>query len=86
MHSPTKFATKKEARKLASNFVFLHIFCNETSRVFAKICANFRTTGWGFGGKTPVVQLAVGFGKLQSGGYAEYGAEKKKEVLRNLGG
>ena len=30
--------------------------------------------------------IAVGFGKLQEGCYAEYGAEKKKEFLRNLGG
>jgi len=30
--------------------------------------------------------IAVGFGKLQEGSYAEYGAEKKKEFLRNLGG
>ena len=30
--------------------------------------------------------IAVGFGKLQEGRYAEYGAEKKKEFLRNLGG
>lgn len=30
--------------------------------------------------------IAVGFGKLQSGQYAEYGAEKKQEFLRNLGG
>ncbi len=30
--------------------------------------------------------IAVGFGKLQSGEYAEYGAEKKQEFLRNLGG
>ena len=43
------------------NVIFVH-FCNKTSRVFAKNCANFRTTGWGFWGKMPVVQLAVGFG------------------------
>ena len=30
--------------------------------------------------------IAVAFGKLQSGEYAPYGAEKKKEFLRNLGG
>ena len=30
--------------------------------------------------------IAVGFGKLQEGRYAEYGAEKKKEFLHNLGG
>ena len=30
--------------------------------------------------------IAVGFGKLREGRYAEYGAEKKKEFLRNLGG
>ena len=30
--------------------------------------------------------IAVAFAKLQSGEYAEYGAEKKKEFLRNLGG
>ena len=30
--------------------------------------------------------IAVAFGKLQSGEYASYGAEKKKEFLRNLGG
>lgn len=30
--------------------------------------------------------IAVGFGKLQSGGYAEYGAQKKQEFLHNLGG
>ena len=30
--------------------------------------------------------IAVGFGKLQSGEYAEYGAQKKKEFLANLGG
>ena len=30
--------------------------------------------------------IAVGFGKLREGCYAEYGAEKKKEFLRNLGG
>ena len=30
--------------------------------------------------------IAVAFGKLQSGEYAEYGAEKKQEFLRNLGG
>ena len=30
--------------------------------------------------------IAVGFGKLQSGEYAEYGAQKKKEFLENLGG
>ena len=30
--------------------------------------------------------IAVGFGKLQSGEYAEYGAAKKQEFLRNLGG
>ena len=30
--------------------------------------------------------IAVGFGKLQSGEYAEYGAQKKQEFLRNLGG
>jgi len=29
---------------------------------------------------------AVAFGKLQSGTYAEYGAQKKAEFLRNLGG
>ncbi len=30
--------------------------------------------------------IAVGFGKLQSGEYVEYGAAKKQEFLRNLGG
>ena len=30
--------------------------------------------------------IAVAFGKLQSGEYASYGAEKKKEFLQNLGG
>ncbi len=30
--------------------------------------------------------IAVAFGKLQSGEYAAYGAEKKQEFLRNLGG
>jgi len=30
--------------------------------------------------------IAVGFGKLQSGDYAAYGAEKKLEFLHNLGG
>ena len=30
--------------------------------------------------------IAVGFGKLQSGEYAEYGAKKKQEFLKNLGG
>ena len=30
--------------------------------------------------------VAVAFGKLQSGEYAAYGAEKKQEFLRNLGG
>ena len=30
--------------------------------------------------------IAVAFGKLQSGEYAEYGAEKEKEFLANLGG
>ena len=30
--------------------------------------------------------IAVAFGKLQSGEYADYGAEKKKEFLQNLGG
>ena len=30
--------------------------------------------------------IAVAFGKLQSGEYAEYGVQKKKEFLRNLGG
>ena len=30
--------------------------------------------------------IAVAFGKLQSGEYAPYGAQKKKEVLQNLGG
>ena len=30
--------------------------------------------------------IAVAFGKLQSGNYAEYGAQKKQEFLRNLGG
>ena len=30
--------------------------------------------------------IAVGFGKLRSGEYAEYGAQKKKEFLQNLGG
>ena len=30
--------------------------------------------------------IAVAFGKLQSGEYAEYGAQKKKEFLQNLGG
>ena len=30
--------------------------------------------------------IAVGFGKLQSGDYSEYGAQKKKEFLKNLGG
>ena len=30
--------------------------------------------------------ITVAFGKLQSGEYAEYGAQKKKEFLRNLGG
>ena len=30
--------------------------------------------------------IAVGFGKLQSGEYAEYGAEMKQKFLRNLGG
>ena len=30
--------------------------------------------------------IAVAFGKLQSGEYAPYGAEKKQEFLRNLGG
>ena len=30
--------------------------------------------------------IAVGFGKLQSGEYAEYGAAKKQEFLHNLGG
>jgi len=30
--------------------------------------------------------VAVGFGKLQSGTYAQYGAQKKQEFLHNLGG
>jgi phosphoglycolate phosphatase-like HAD superfamily hydrolase len=30
--------------------------------------------------------IAVAFGKLQSGEYADYGVEKKQEFLRNLGG
>ena len=30
--------------------------------------------------------IAVGFGKLQSGEYASYGAQKKQEFLHNLGG
>ena len=30
--------------------------------------------------------IAVAFGKLQSGEYADYGAEKKQAFLRNLGG
>jgi len=30
--------------------------------------------------------IAVAFDKLQSGDYAEYGAQKKQEFLRNLGG
>jgi phosphoglycolate phosphatase-like HAD superfamily hydrolase len=30
--------------------------------------------------------IAVGFGKLRSGEYAAYGAQKKQEFLRNLGG
>ena len=30
--------------------------------------------------------IAVGFGKLQSGEYAAYGAQKKQEFLHNLGG
>ena len=30
--------------------------------------------------------IAVGFGKLQSGEYAEYGVEMKKKFLENLGG
>ena len=30
--------------------------------------------------------IAVAFGKLQSGAYAEYGAQKKQEFLHNLGG
>ena len=30
--------------------------------------------------------IAVAFGKLRSGEYASYGAEKKKEFLQNLGG
>ena len=30
--------------------------------------------------------IAVAYGKLQSGAYAPYGAEKKQEFLRNLGG
>ena len=30
--------------------------------------------------------IAVGFAKLQSGEYAAYGAQKKEEFLRNLGG
>ena len=30
--------------------------------------------------------IAVAFGKLQSGEYAQYGAEKKQAFLRNLGG
>ena len=30
--------------------------------------------------------IAVAFGKLQSGDYADYGAEKKKAFLENLGG
>ena len=30
--------------------------------------------------------IAVAFGKLQEGSYAEYGVKKKKEFLRNLGG
>ena len=30
--------------------------------------------------------IAVAFGKLQSGEYAEYGAQKKQEFLHNLGG
>ena len=30
--------------------------------------------------------IAVAFGKLQSGEYAPYGADKKKEFLQNLGG
>ena len=30
--------------------------------------------------------IAVALGKLQSGEYAEYGAQKKKEFLQNLGG
>jgi len=30
--------------------------------------------------------IAVAFGKLQSGEYAPYGAEKKQAFLRNLGG
>lgn len=30
--------------------------------------------------------IAVAFGKLQSGKYAPYGAQKKQEFLQNLGG
>lgn len=30
--------------------------------------------------------IAVGFGKLQSGEYAQYGAQKKQDFLHNLGG
>ncbi len=30
--------------------------------------------------------IAVAFGKLQSGAYAEYGAQKKQDFLHNLGG
>lgn len=30
--------------------------------------------------------IAVGFGKLRSGEYSDYGAQKKQEFLRNLGG
>ena len=30
--------------------------------------------------------IAVAFGKLQSGAYGEYGAQKKREFLQNLGG
>ena len=30
--------------------------------------------------------IAVGFGKLQSGEYAKYGAQKKQDFLHNLGG
>lgn len=43
------------------------------------ILVNHEKESWG-------EAVAVGFGKLRSGEYAEYGAQKKKEFLSNLGG
>ena len=40
----------------------------------------------GTGKSTLIEAIAVAYGKLQSGQYAPYGAEKKQEFLRNLGG